>query len=410
MRNENSAWHIGSLFGIPLFLDPSWFFIFILVTIVYSSEWRSYNVADGFAWVVGFCMALLLFASVLMHELGHSLVAIAQGIRVRSITLFLFGGIAAIERESKTPKEAFQVAIAGPTVSFILFLGLTVSHSVLPIGDAPALMLERLASINLILTIFNMMPGLPLDGGQVLKAAIWEATGNRFQGMRWAALSGQFLGWAAILTGICLYFTSFEPVLLWLAIIGWFGIRNAKGYIRIAQIQEAMVTLQASDIMRREFRVVDRSLPLDNFVQEYLTGANDLTDRTSKRLYFATANGQYQGQVDVSRLQMLERSQWEIMTVDDITTPLADTPSVREGSLLTEVIQALESHQRLENIVVLSPADAVSGVINRRLITRCMMEQLKVSFTPDVLDIADETYSYPPSLPLAELAQTLRDD
>lgn len=424
MRNGKSAWHIGSLFGIPLFLDPSWFFIFILVTIVYSSEWRSYNVTDGFAWVVGVCMALLLFASVLMHELGHSLVAIAQGIRVRSITLFLFGGIAAIERESNTPKEAFQVAIAGPAVSFILFVGLTVSYTLLPLGEASTLVLERLASINLILTIFNMMPGLPLDGGQVLKSAIWQATGNRFQGIRWAARSGQLFGWGAIVTGICLYLTSFEPVLLWLAVIGWFGIRNAKGYARVAQIQEAMLTLRASDVMRREFRVVDSAMSVDQFVMQYLNHSNHSTGhnaegtdtevnsdegKSAKTVYFVTANGQYRGQVDLLPLQTLERGQWSITTIGDIAIPFADMPSVRESSSLADVIQALDRHQ-LNYITVLSPADAVSGVINRRFITLCMMEQLKISFTSDELDSADDICGYPLSLPLSELAQTLRHD
>ena len=94
-----SGWRIGSIVGIPLFLDPSWFFILVLVTMIYGSEWQSYDVADGLEWVIGFCMALLLFSSVLMHELGHSLVALSQGIRVHSITLFLFGGIASIEKE-----------------------------------------------------------------------------------------------------------------------------------------------------------------------------------------------------------------------------------------------------------------------------------------------------------------------
>ncbi|NEQ11287.1 MAG: site-2 protease family protein, partial [Moorea sp. SIO4E2] len=110
-----SGWRVGSLFGIPLFLDPSWFFILLLVTMINAREFDS-SLGSILAWVAGLAMALLLFSSVLLHELGHSLAALSQGIKVNSITLFIFGGIASIDRESKTPGEAFQVAIAGPLV------------------------------------------------------------------------------------------------------------------------------------------------------------------------------------------------------------------------------------------------------------------------------------------------------
>jgi Zn-dependent protease len=127
-------WRIGSLFGIPFFLDPSWFFILAFLTLVNA---RNFTPSFGttLAWSAGFVMALLLFGSVVLHELGHSLVARSQGITVNSITLFVFGGIASIERESKSPGEAFQVAIAGPAVSLILFGLFYLISQVLPLAD-----------------------------------------------------------------------------------------------------------------------------------------------------------------------------------------------------------------------------------------------------------------------------------
>ncbi|MGF1538739.1 MAG: site-2 protease family protein, partial [Elainellaceae cyanobacterium] len=194
------GWRIGSMFGIPLFIDPSWFFILVLVTVSYSLNWQDQN-WQGLEWIAGFVMALLLFSSVLLHELGHSLVARSQGIPVNSITLFLFGGVASIAEESKTPGQAFQVAIAGPSVSLGLFVALILAAQVVPIEPAQ-IILDRLAKVNLVLALFNLLPGLPLDGGQVLKAAVWKFTGSRIQGVRWAARAGFLLGGTAIALGV----------------------------------------------------------------------------------------------------------------------------------------------------------------------------------------------------------------
>lgn len=176
-----TGWQIGSVFGIPLLIDSSWFFILALVTFFYGSSLQGGELSPTATWIVGFVMALLLFGSVLLHELGHSLVARSQGIIVNSITLFLFGGIASIDQESKTPGQAFQVAIAGPSVSFTIFLFLTLMGQFAPISEPFAAVISDLAGINLVLALFNMIPGLPLDGGQVLKAAVWKITGESQQ-------------------------------------------------------------------------------------------------------------------------------------------------------------------------------------------------------------------------------------
>ncbi|MBD0336188.1 MAG: site-2 protease family protein, partial [Cyanobacteria bacterium Co-bin13] len=182
-----SGWRVGSLFGIPFFIDTSWLVILLLVTYSYGVDPVWQNAWGTLAWGMGLILALLLFSSVLLHELGHSLAAKQQGIQVNSITLFLFGGIAAIEQESKTPGEAFQVAIAGPLVSFGLYLLLT-ALGTLPILPEPAQVVAiNVAQINLVLTLFNLIPGLPLDGGQVLKALVWKITKSRTKGIRWAA-------------------------------------------------------------------------------------------------------------------------------------------------------------------------------------------------------------------------------
>jgi Zn-dependent protease len=300
-----SGWRIGSILGIPLFIDSSWFIILLLVTFSYGVEPSWHQAWGSLAWLMGLALALLLFGSVLLHELGHSLAAKVQGIDVNSITLFLFGGIASIDKESKTPEDALKVAIAGPLVSFGLFLLLT-GVSSLPGLPAPVGVITlNVAQINLVLTLFNLIPGLPLDGGQVLKAIVWKVTKSRIKGIRWAARSGQLLGWLAITFGLimALFYQVFSG--FWIAAIGWFALRNAAAYSQVTNLQEAMMSLTAADAMVRDFRVVDADMTIRHFADTYLLEENRST------IYFAASDGRYRGMVSIDDIRTIERSQWK---------------------------------------------------------------------------------------------------
>jgi len=395
-----SGWRIGSVFGIPLFLDPSWFFILLLVTFLYGSSWQSQDWEVGAEWIAGFVMALLLFGSVLLHELGHSLVALSQGIHVTSITLFLFGGIASIEQESKTPGQAFQVAIAGPAVSLGLFVLLSISHQILPLNEPSLVVMEKLAWINLVLAVFNMIPGLPLDGGQVLKAAIWKATGNRIKGVRWSARVGQGLGWMAIALGLTLYFTEFSFVFLWIALLGWFGVRNAAAYGRVSDLQDALLSLKAADAMTHEFRVVDARSTLREFADNYVM------EDSHPSMYYAASEGRYRGMVSVDDLRLIERSRWDHETLKDIAHPLPEIASVPEAESLASVIVTLEDRD-LQRITVLSPAGAVSGVIDRGDILRVVAQKLGIPFAGALVRRIKEEGAYPPELQLPAIARAI---
>jgi len=394
-----TGWRIGSLFGIPLILDPLWFVILAFVALNFGLAYVQWG--NTLAWSAGLVMALLLFGSVLLHELGHSLVARSQGIKVKSITLFLFGGIAAIEEESKTPGEAFQVAIAGPSVSIALFVLLALLSQVLPASSLTRVMIADLARINLVLAIFNLIPGLPLDGGQVLKAAVWKVTGNRFQAVRWAARAGQFLGWLAIAAGIALDFFTGELVSgLWLVLLGWFGIRHASAYDRITTVQEALLQLVAADAMTRDFRVVDADQTLRSFADLYLL------ETTTPQLYFAASDGRYRGMVSVDDLRLVERSEWESKTLHSILHPLTEIPTVTESTPLVEVINRLEA-QQLPQLTVLSPAGAVAGLIDRGDIVRSLAKKLNMPIPEAEIKRVKEEGRYPQGLQLNMLARSV---
>lgn len=393
-----AGWRIGSLFGIPFFVDSSWFVIVLLFTVANRQSYAEWG--QTLSWVAGFAIALLLFASVLLHELGHSLVAQSQGIRVNSITLFLLGGVAAIDKESKTPGQAFQVAIAGPLVSFSLFFILNLVTQLLPNSSLIYSVVGELARINLVLGIFNLIPGLPLDGGQVLKATVWKITGNRLTGVRWAAKTGQFLGILAISLGLSAVFLARSYGGLWIALIGWFILQNAASYNRITDLQEALVNIQAGDTMTREFRVVDADLSLRQFADEYLIGVETIP------VYFASSNGRYRGLVSVESLRVIERSQWEKQTLNQIVQPLNSLITVSEKASLVEVINLMED-QELRRITILSPAVAVAGIIDRGDVVRSVANYLKVPIPEANIRRIKEEGIYPPGLPLAALAKSM---
>ncbi|MDZ8054019.1 MAG: site-2 protease family protein [Aulosira sp. ZfuVER01] len=391
-------WRIGSLFGIPLFLDPLWFVILGLATLNFGVAYQEWG--STLAWSAGMVMALLLFASVLLHELGHSLVARSQGIKVNSITLFLFGGIAAIEEESKTPGKAFQVAIAGPLVSIALFFVLRLGAYVLPDTSPISIMVDDLARINLVVALFNLIPGLPLDGGQVLKAALWKVTGDRFQAVHLAARSGQILGYAAIALGFAIDFFTRELALgLWIVLLGWFGIRNANTYDSVTTLQETLLKVSASDAMTRDFRVVDADQTLRSFADAYLLDTN------APQVYFAASDGRYRGLVSIDDLRLVERSAWETQTLQNIVHPLTEIPTVPESTSLAEVINKMEN-EHLPRITVLSPAGAVAGVIDRGDIVKTIAQKLNFQIADAEIKRIKEDGSYPSGLQLGAIAKS----
>jgi len=391
-----TGWRIGSLFSIPLFLDPLWFVILVFATLNFGLAYMQWGTV--LAWSAGLVMALLLFGSVLLHELGHSLVARSQGIKVSSITLFLFGGIAAIDEESKTPGQALQVAIAGPVVSIVLFLVLTLLGQALPVSSPVGVMAAELAKINLVLALFNLIPGLPLDGGQVLKAVVWKVTGNRFQAVHWAARAGQILGWLAIAAGIAVDFFTGELVSgIWIALLGWFGVRNANAYDRVTTLQEALLGLVAADAMNHDLRVVDADQTLRSFADLYL-----LETTAVPQVYFAASDGRYRGMVSIDALRSCERSQWDYQTLQSILQPLTAIPTVTESTTLVEVINQLE---QLPRITVLSPAGAVAGLIDRGDIVRALSKKLNLTFNDAQIKRIKEEGTYPPGLQLQAIAK-----
>ena len=201
---------IGKIAGIDIYIHVSWIIILVLLTVSLAIGWfpQLYpGQSTATYWIVSLIAALLLFVSVLLHELAHSLVARRRGLPVKNITLFIFGGVSNIEQEPKDPGIEFQVAVVGPLTSiligvvcFLLQLPLRGTNS--PLEE----ILYYLAVTNILLGVFNLIPAFPLDGGRVLRSIVWRLTGNMRQATRVASLTGQFIAYLFILLGIWLFF------------------------------------------------------------------------------------------------------------------------------------------------------------------------------------------------------------
>jgi Zn-dependent protease/CBS domain-containing protein len=359
----NGNLRVGNLFGIPFYVNVSWFLVLALVTWDYGGGLANAfpTLGGALPWVLGLGAALTLFASVLAHELGHSFAAMRQGIKVNSITLFLFGGLAALEKESETPAGAFWVAIAGPLVSFALFAMFFTTGQVLSLSGPIGAIVALLAYINLALGAFNLIPGLPLDGGNVLKSIVWKVTGKPYQGLVFASRVGQLIGWTAIAFGAASIFgiTTFGNV--WTLLIGIFLLQNANRTAQFGEIQGRLQGLTAADAVTSDSPVVNTTTTLRDFADDTLLSG----DITWRKFLVTNDEGELVGTVRVESLKQIPREQWVEMTVDAImesTDKAMDT--VRSDKPLMEVIQTLET-KGLHTLAVVRENGALVGLLEK---------------------------------------------
>ena len=230
-----ASFRIGRVFGIPIEINASWGIIFLLLTFVLAQEFGDSRLRWPIAqrWTVAMAMTIFFFMSVLAHELSHSVLARRQGIPVHGITLFIFGGVSRLSREPEGPWKEFVIAVIGPVASLLLAAVFGGVWYALGRGDSTLeVMLFLLAWSNFTLGMFNILPGYPLDGGRVLRAAIWAITGSHRRATHVAARAGQAIGVFAVVSGIGIG-VMIEPVNgIWIAIVGSFLFSVATASLR----------------------------------------------------------------------------------------------------------------------------------------------------------------------------------
>lgn len=342
---------LGAIFGIPIRANYSWFLIVGLLTwamasAYYPAQYPRWSTA--LHWALGLATSLFFFASVLAHELAHSLVSRRLGTPVHGITLFIFGGVSQIVREVTSPRVELLVAVVGPLCSMaIALLFALVWLAAAPFNQPVAALASYLAYINLMLGLFNLLPGFPLDGGRVLRALVWGWTGNMPAATRLAARAGQGLGYLLILGGLLWALRGSWMDGLWLVFVGWFLESVAARSYRQAGLSQTLQGLTARDILSREYPSLSRVLFLDTAVEQHVLP-------TSRAWFLVTDQERLVGLLTLRQIRAVRRSLWPTTTVQEAMVPI-------------------------DRVALARPADEALGLLER-------MDQMDVAAMPVVDD------------------------
>ncbi|HMD40446.1 MAG TPA: site-2 protease family protein [Candidatus Acidoferrum sp.] len=368
---------IGKILGIPIYLHSTWVIVFAGLTYLLFSQFEQQQPewTPTRLWSVGLSTSVLFFASLLFHELAHSVVAQHYKIRVLSITLFIFGGVASIERDPAKAIQEFNIAVAGPLASGLLaalFLGLI---KVFPGNETVVLVCTWLWTTNLLLAVFNLLPGFPLDGGRIFRAIIWGATKNFSRATRVAGTSGRLIAYAMILVGGFLVFKGSVPQGLWTVIIGFFLLNAAQESVAQLAIRETLTGLRAADVMSQEVPTVGRAISLEEYGAEVL--------RTGRRCHLVITEDRLVGMMNVHTLNAVPRDEWDLTSVQAVMIPreriLWATPDEPLLGLLERLLTA-----DVNQMPIVSGSDDgaahIIGMVTRDSILRVM--QTRSEFGP----------------------------
>jgi Zn-dependent protease/CBS domain-containing protein len=380
---------LGSLFGVRILLHWSLLIIFGLIVFNlgvgvfprWHPEWSA-----GLNWLVATSAAVLFFASILIHELSHAVAGRAQGIPVRKITLFLFGGMAHAEGGPRSPKAEFVMAIVGPLTSAVigivsLVAGFALAGSAFDpglletnagffaalrqVGPVPTLLLW-LGPINIVLAIFNMIPGFPLDGGRVLRAILWSATRDLNKATRWAAGVGQAVGVALMVFGVMNLFSGVLTQGIWLILLGWFLSNAARASSFHTRASSALETVPVSRVMRTNLTSVDPDMSVEAFVRDRLMTGDETAfpvERAARVL----------GIVSEEDVRRLPSSRWTNETVRDIMKPLEGLTTLSPQAPASEALEKLMREDVAQLPIV--EQDHLFGVVRRQDLMRWLSFQ-----------------------------------
>ncbi|MFA5353942.1 MAG: site-2 protease family protein [Thermodesulfovibrionales bacterium] len=315
MSLQRGSLKIATVFGIPIRVHFSWLIIFGLITWSLSTSYfpvAAPRLPQASYWMSGATAALLLFVSVALHELSHSFVARKYRIPIEDITLFIFGGVARINGEPATPKAEFRMAIAGPLCSLILALAFFITEQAIHSQVVQAIF-SYLATLNLMLGIFNLIPGYPMDGGRVVRAYLWQKSGNLLTATQRASRYGERIALLFIFLGLISLFTGF-PGGLWFMLIGWFLFSAAQASLNQASLQDSLGGIHVGDIMARDIVALSPEVTIKEAVNDYFLrygyGGFPVLDK-----------GEFLGFVTLREAKDRPRENWAATTVSEVLVP-----------------------------------------------------------------------------------------
>jgi Zn-dependent protease/CBS domain-containing protein len=354
--------------GIDVGVHISWFVIFGLVTWslavgVFPSFPGLKGLPEWEYWVLGAITALLLFASVIVHELAHSFVAKSRGLQVRSITLFIFGGVSNLAGEAKNPSTEFAIAVVGPLTSFVIAAVAFVIDAVVPPSAAELdAVLSYLVYINVALGLFNLIPGFPLDGGRVFRALAWSLTGSLRRGTEIAAFVGQLVAYGLLLIGFYLILVQGELIQgIYFAAIGWFLQSAANSSLQQVLVEQRLRGARVADVVEPDTTGVAPDVPLATLIEDYFMRGN-------RRAVPVVADGRLVGMVTVGDVKEVPRDRWPTTTVGEVMGGRERVVSVSSRDTLQKALEALAAGD-FEQVPVVDGGTLV-GVVTRADIVR----------------------------------------
>jgi Zn-dependent protease/predicted transcriptional regulator len=372
---EPQGIRIGRIFGIPIYLDLSWILIFGLITLSlamqFTQEHPQWTTTEH--WALGILTSTLFFASVVFHELAHSVVAQHYKIKVLSITLFIFGGLARIGREPTKAIQEFNIAIAGPLASAFLAGFFYLLTRISPYSQMVGALSTHLYETNFLLAAFNLLPGFPLDGGRIFRALVWGATNDYTRATRVAGASGKIIAYGMIIFGVWSAIRGNWGG-IWLGFIGWFLLNAAQASVAQVTIRETLSGLRAADVMSRDVPTVPGNMSLEEYSNEVL--------RTGRRIHIVTMDDRLVGLMNVAALNRVPRDEWNTNSVQAVMVPreniLWASPDEPLQRLLERLIAADVNQMPVVSHGEEGTADII-GMVTRDAILRVIQTRSELS-------------------------------
>ncbi|HEV2127579.1 MAG TPA: site-2 protease family protein [Thermomicrobiales bacterium] len=359
-----ASWRLLTIRGIDIGLHWSMVIVFGLLTVSLATAYfpeTSPDLSEGAAWIMAVVAAVFFFASILFHELGHSFVALRYELPVDRITLFIFGGIAQISERAKSADVELKVAAAGPAVSFALSAIFGLAWFVTQDIDVIAAPALWLATLSLILALFNLLPGFPLDGGRILRALVWSTTGNERKAARVAMVSGQFVAFGLIGLGALLMFTGNFTNGLWLIFIGWFLQNAAVSEATGTSVEIALRGAEVRQAMGPAESQVPGRLMLRQLIDEYVLPAGE-------RHFIVVDGDTPRGIVTLRDITQVPQDRWDWTPIREIMKPWSQLTCVTPDSKLLDAMKIMDEKQ-VRQLPVIENDEAL-GLLTREEVLR----------------------------------------
>lgn len=373
------SFRVARLGGIDIEIHPSWLIILALVAYTLSESvfpdlYDDWSTAAY--WMVGTAAAILLFATVLIHELAHAVVAIRRGLPVPKITLFIFGGVSSLGRQPRTAGEEFAIAAAGPATSLAIALITFALALLFGFNEKAEGVFSYLSIVNLLLAVFNILPGFPLDGGRVLRSIAWRRTKSFRRATRIAANVGELFGYGLMFGGVLMLLAGYALNGLWFMFIGWFLLGAARNEAQGTQLDAILGRLRARNVMREEFPTASPGESLQGVVDNQMLGEGE-------RAVVVARDGAVLGILSVSDIKHVPRTDWPQTPVQGAMTPRERVVTVGADDGALDVLALIARHG-LNQVPVIEDGRMVGIITRRELVERVQLaEELAPDVTPE---------------------------